>query len=90
MSDPESLPSVKAQVKQLAGGLKEVKDVKAVTGIFKGTFGGKTDVKDMLGAVSVSPKGSHQGLQVVASLHLGYFGFIYRTETFWGVQGGPP
>ena len=42
-------------MKQLAGGLKEVKDVKAVTGIFKGTFGGKTDVKDMLGAVSVSP-----------------------------------
>ena len=54
MSEPQSFP-VKAQVKQLAGGLKEVKDVKAVTGIFKGTFGGKTDVKDMLGAVSVSP-----------------------------------
>ena len=41
-------------MKQLAGGLKEVKDVKAVTGMFKQTFGGKSDVKDVLGAVTVS------------------------------------
>ena len=38
----------------MAGGLKEVKDVKAVTGMFKQTFGGKSDVKDVLGAVTVS------------------------------------
>ena len=41
-------------MKQLAGGLKEVKDLKAVTGMFKQTFGGKSDVKDVLGAVTVS------------------------------------
>lgn len=31
-----------------------MKDVKAVTGMFKQTFGGKSDVKDVLGAVTVS------------------------------------
>ena len=41
-------------MKQLAGGLKEVKDVKAVTGMLSQTFGGKSDVKDVLGAVTVS------------------------------------
>ena len=41
-------------MKQLAGGLKEVKDVKAVTGMLSKTFGGKSDVKDVLGAVTVS------------------------------------
>ena len=44
---------LQAQVKQLAGGLKEVKDVKAVTGMLSKTFGGKSDVKDVLGAVTV-------------------------------------
>ena len=58
-------------MKQLAGGLKEVKDVKAVTGMLSKTFGGKSDVKDVLGAVTVS------------SSEVIFFSLVKISKRFW-------